>query len=135
MVSRVAEMSVMVRKKIRRLRNLGAEGRGEAAQKDQREDKNRTGNSSAKAIGTLSNVFKFCTNVTSIGYQTHQFALLWTALKSLANFNRARPFDAPGGPRRRRTSSNPRVIVSTRLLLSSEVERSIWASAATPLAA
>jgi len=48
---------VMVRKKIRRLRNLGAEGRGEAAQKDQREDKIGLGTLRRRAIGPLSNVF------------------------------------------------------------------------------
>src|SRR5258708_11690955 len=54
---------VVVRKKIRRLRNLGAEGRGEAAQKDQQEDKNRTGNSSAKGHRTPVTCLQFCTNV------------------------------------------------------------------------
>src|SRR5258708_36820245 len=52
---------VVVRKKIRRLRNLGAKRSGEATQKDQREDKNWTGNSSAKGHRTPFKCLQFCT--------------------------------------------------------------------------
>src|SRR5260370_29743520 len=54
---------VVVRKEIRRLRNLGAKRSGEATQKDQREDKNWTGNSSAKGHRTPFKCLQFCTNV------------------------------------------------------------------------
>src|SRR5713101_5644860 len=75
-------------------------------------------------------IFLILHQCTPIGYQTHHFALLWAAFNSFAISFAARS-TAPGGPSSRRTSSNPRLISSTRLLPSSEAESSFSASAAT----
>jgi len=84
-------------------------GAGEAAQKDQREDKKSDWELFGEGPSDpFQNVFNSAPMYIYRIPKPISFALLWTALKSLAISNRPPVRTAPGGPRRRRTSSNPR---------------------------